>query len=149
MPVDLSSVSSNVYLDTNIFIYAVDTRDARKHSTARDLIDSTFQKGICAYSVKVMAEWRNVMIRKYRTQMSAEYRSDFLKWLMSNNPAPMTGNLILRADDIANKYSISPFDSTHIQSALDMKCQYFLSEDMQDGLVINETLTIVNPFSDS
>jgi len=149
MPVDLSSASSNVYLDTNIFIYAVDTRDDRKHSIARDLIDSTFQKGICAYSVQVMAEWRNVMIRKFRTQMSAEYRANFLKWLMSNNPSPITGNLILRADDIANKYSISPFDSTHIQSALDMNCQYFLSEDMQDGLVIDGKLTIVNPFSDS
>ena len=33
--------------------------------------------------------------------------------------------------------------------ALDMNCQYFLSEDMQDGLVINDKLTIVNPFSDS
>ena len=114
MPVDVSSVSSNVYLDTNVFIYAVDKRDARKHSIARDLIDSTFQKGICTYSVQVMAEWRNVMIRKFRTQMNAEYRANFLKWLMSNNPSPITGNLILRADDIANKYSISPFDSTHI-----------------------------------
>lgn len=61
----------------------------------------------------------------------------------------MTANLILRADDITNKYSISPFDSTHIQSALDVNCQYFLSEDMQDGLVIDEKLTIVNPFSDT
>ena len=92
MPVDLSSASSNVYLDTNIFIYAVDTRDDRKHSIARDLIDSTFQKGICAYSVQVMAEWRNVMIRKFRTQMSAEYRANFLKWLMAHVKQSISDN---------------------------------------------------------
>lgn len=59
MRVDLSSVSSPVYLDTNIFIYAVDMRDFRKHTIARDLIEKSLQRGICKYSVQVMAEWRN------------------------------------------------------------------------------------------
>ena len=149
MRVDLSTVSSPVYLDTNVFIYAVDKRDIRKHTIARDLIETAIHKGICAYSVQVMAEWRNVMIRKFQDQMSAEYRGRFLTWLMENNPFPMTGDLICRAEKVVTRYSISPFDSTHIQSALELKCQYFFPEDMQDGLVIDGTLTIFNPFAEA
>lgn len=148
MLVDLSAVSSTVYLDTNVFIYAVDTRDIRKHTIARDLIKTTIDRRICVYSSQVMAEWRNVMIKKFHDQMSAEYRIEFLQWLMEHNPSPMTGDLICRAEEIVARYSISPFDSTHIQSALELKCQYFFSEDMQDGLVVNGTLTIVNPFAE-
>ncbi|MCC5849745.1 MAG: PIN domain-containing protein [Verrucomicrobia bacterium] len=149
MRVDLASVSSPVYLDTNVFIYAVDKRDPRKHTIARDLIGKSIQMGICQYSVQVMAEWRNVMIRKFHEQMSAEYRAEFLKLLSEHHPSPMTGELICRAEAIVNRYSISPFDSTHIQSALDVNCLYFFSEDMQDGLVIDGKLTIINPFADS
>lgn len=149
MRVDLSLVSSSVYLDTNIFIYAVDKRDMRKHHIARTLVEETVQKGICSFSVQVMAEWRNVMIKKFHAQMTTGYRQNFLKWMDKHNPTPMTGNLVCRAEDISARFSISPFDSTHIQSALDSDCRYFFSEDMQDGLVINDKLTIVNPFAES
>jgi len=146
MRVDVSSLSSPVYLDTNVFIYAVDKSDTHKHTLARNLIEKSIQMGICKFSVQVMAEWRNVMIRKFHGKMNAEYRADFLTWLSDHNPSPMTGDLICRAEAISTRYSISPFDSTHIQSALDSNCQYFFSEDMQDGLMIDGTLTIMNPF---
>jgi predicted nucleic acid-binding protein len=149
MRVELSSVSTPVYLDTNVFIYAVDKSDTHKHTIARGLIEESIQMGICRFSVQVMAEWRNVMIRKFHEQMSADYRAKFRKWLTDHHPSPLTGDLICRAEVIVNRYSISPFDSTHIQSALDMNCLYFFSEDMQDGLVINDKLTIVNPFAES
>lgn len=146
MRVELSSISLPVYLDTNIFIYAVDNHDARKHRIARDMLNETLHRGVARYSVQVLAEWRNVMVKKFKAQMSAGYRASFLNWLAEQNPLPMTGGLICRAEDIISRYSISPFDATHIQAALDMSCEYFFSEDMQDGLVIDGRLTIVNPF---
>jgi len=149
MRVDLSSVTTAVYLDTNIFIYAVDKRDIRKHHIARDLVEASVEKGICSFSVQVMAEWRNVMIRKFHDQMNNEYRQNFLRWMSERNPSPMTGDLVCRAEDISSRFSISPFDSTHLQSALDANCRIFLSEDMQDGLVIDGKLRIINPFADS
>jgi predicted nucleic acid-binding protein len=149
MRVDLSSVTTAVYLDTNIFIYAVDKRDSRKHHIARDLVEESVKKGICSFSVQVMAEWRNVMIRKFHDQMDNEDRKKFLQWMSEHNPLPMTGSLVCRAEDISTRFSISPFDSTHIQSALDSDCQVFLTEDMQDGLVIDGKLRIINPFVES
>ena len=44
----------------------------------------------------------------------------------------------------SGKYNFSPYDSIHIQCALEQDCKYFLSEDMRDGLIINKKLTILN-----
>lgn len=121
----------------------------RKHHIARTLVEKSVQKGICVFSVQVMAEWRNVMIKKFHAQMKNEYRLNFLQWMKEHNPTPMTGDLVCRAEGMSTRFSISPFDSTHIQSAQDANCQYFFSEDMQDGLVIDGTLTIMNPFAES
>ncbi len=147
MRVELLPGSKPVYLDTNIFIYAVDSADAEKNAIARNLVDNCFSWGIGVFSVQVMAEWRNVMIRKFSDRLSAVYRTHFLEWLAEQDPAPMTGALVCRAEAVSIRYSISPFDSTHVQSALDANCRYFLSEDMQDGLVIDGRLEIVNPFA--
>lgn len=146
MRVDLASVQDPVYLDTNIFIYAIDRHDLKKHQTARDVINRLFQREIGVFSAQVLSEWRNVMIRKYAEQVDAAVRSDFLTWLCGCNPLSVSGELICRAETLCRRYSLSPYDSMHIQAALDMKCRYFLSEDMQDGLRINDCLEIVNPF---
>jgi len=64
------------------------------------------------------------------------------------NPAIITLTTILNAEAIAAKYCLSPFDSLHVQSAMDQSCKYFLSEDMQDGLVVDNRLEIMNPFKE-
>jgi predicted nucleic acid-binding protein len=47
---------------------------------------------------------------------------------------------------ISNKYQFSWWDSLIIATALENNCEILYSEDMQNGLVIENTLTIVNPF---
>jgi predicted nucleic acid-binding protein len=47
---------------------------------------------------------------------------------------------------IFGKYSLQVFDSKIIASALHADCTILYSEDMQHGLVIENKLTIINPF---
>ncbi len=148
MRVDLTHCSNNVYLDTNVFVYVIDSCDPRKHKIARDVLELLFQRNSGVFSAQVLAEWRNVMIRKYAQQVETDFRSEFLEWLSSRNPLPVTGKLICDAEQLTKRYSLSPYDSMHIQAALNLNCQYFLSEDMQDGLVINQSMEIVNPFGE-
>ena len=147
MRVDLAESSEYVYLDTNVFIYSIDSHDEHKHRVARDVVSRLFEKGTGVFSAQVMAEWRNVMIRKYADRVGATFRADFLAWLASLNPHPVTGELVCRAERLCRAYSFSPYDAMHVQAALEMKCRYFLSEDMQDGLRVNNDLEIVNPFA--
>jgi predicted nucleic acid-binding protein len=147
MRVDLSDLNERVYLDTNLFIYAMDTHDARKHQIAKQLLDTVLRKKLGCYSAQVLSEWRNVMVRKYATKVSADFRSGFLVWLAAKNPLPVTGDLICRSELLMASYCFSAYDSMHIQAALDMGCRFFLSEDMQDGLVVEKGMEIVNPFT--
>jgi predicted nucleic acid-binding protein len=67
--------------------------------------------------------------------------SDFLRWPLVVNE----GKHILNAIDIQMKYHFSFWDSLILQAAVVSKSEFLLSEDFQDGQVI-ESLTIVNPF---
>ena len=53
---------------------------------------------------------------------------------------------VAKAEELVRQYCLSPFDSLHVQSALDQQCKFFLSEDMQDGLCVHDQLEIINPF---
>ena len=49
-----------------------------------------------------------------------------------------------RALDYYSKYSISYYDALMVVAALESNCKYLISEDMQDGLMIDNKLQIVN-----
>ena len=55
-------------------------------------------------------------------------------------------NLIFRALKLHFKYKFSFFDSLMVVAALEDNCSIFYSEDMQDGQVVENSLTIKNPF---
>jgi predicted nucleic acid-binding protein len=53
---------------------------------------------------------------------------------------------IEKACKIADKYNYSFYDSLIITAALACNCSILYSEDMQNGQIIENCLTIVNPF---
>jgi|GEM_PF-2840109 len=52
-----------------------------------------------------------------------------------------------RALDYHFKYSISYYDALMVVSAMDANCKYLISEDMQDGLIIDKKLQILNIYN--
>lgn len=59
----------------------------------------------------------------------------------------MTKETLLLANDLVIKYDFQIFDSQIIASALEHNCDALYSEDLHHGLIINEQLTIINPFT--
>jgi predicted nucleic acid-binding protein len=49
---------------------------------------------------------------------------------------------------VARRYRLAIYDGMIVASALIAGCDTLWSEDMQDGLVVEDALTIRNPFSD-
>lgn len=47
---------------------------------------------------------------------------------------------------LAERYRLSVYDAMIVASALHTGCDTLLSEDMQDGMALQEGLRIVNPF---
>lgn len=54
--------------------------------------------------------------------------------------------IIAKASDLRNRYQLHFWDGIIIASALSVNCKIVYSEDMHDGLVVEEKLRIVNPF---
>lgn len=139
-------LNSVCYLDTNIFVYMHDEKDVLKQGISNALYKSFLNNGRGRISVQVIAEWRNTMIKKFLHVVDDETRRTFIHLLEAWNPLVIKPALLLKADELGDRYNFSPYDAIHVQCALEQGCHYFLSEDMQDGLVVNKTLTLCNPY---
>ena len=137
------------YLDTNIFVYMHDGNEVEKRSVSNRLYKSFLRTGRGRIAVQVIAEWRNTMVRKFPHFVTKEERRRFMRLLEVWNPLVITPLIIMKAEELCDHYHLSPYDSVHVQCALEQNCRYFLSEDMQDGLIVNNTLTFRNPYKTS
>ncbi len=54
--------------------------------------------------------------------------------------------ILLKASELRMKYSLSFWDSLIVASALAANAEILYSEDMQNGLLIENKLRIINPF---
>jgi predicted nucleic acid-binding protein len=61
----------------------------------------------------------------------------------------MSKALLLRASILRERFAFSFWDSTIVASALHAEASVLYSEDMQDGLVVENRVRIINPFKKS
>ena len=128
------------FIDTNVLIYFA-SRDAAKADRAETIIRDG---GIV--SVQVLNEFANVARRKMR-----------LSWTETHDLLSVIRALLAVHDvtteiheiglSLAERHEFSVYDALIVASALHAKCDTFWSEDMQHGMLIENRLSIVNPFS--
>ncbi len=70
--------------------------------------------------------------------------SFYAKYLVMELSKP----LLLKASALREQYAFSFWDSLIVSSALSADASALYSEDMQDGLVIEDRLRIINPFKE-
>ena len=96
-------------------------------------------------SVQVLNEVANALLRKYL--LPEEDVREFLeKILVLTEMLPLTSEYTFRALELRHRYQLGWYDSLIVTAALESKCRYLFTEDMNHGLVVEKTLTIVNPF---
>ena len=129
------------FVDTNILIYAFTADDPAKQETALKALEYCLP----VISTQVIREFSNVILRKTDIDLQTikEIVSEITEVAYLVNEEL---GLIFAALDIHKRYKFSFYDSLIIAAAISSKCQVLLSEDMQDGQIINEELIIVNPF---
>jgi|ERR1700678_3097003 len=133
-------MSASVFLDTNVFVYAVVQDDPRSQKAGELIAEGG------TVSVQVLNEFVDVVRRK------AKMPWDEVRFAMENirvlcpDPAPITLDTHREASAIAERCGYRIYDALIVASALEAKCTILYSEDMQDGQVIDGRLTIRNPF---
>lgn len=130
----------NFFIDTNVALYLIDLNETRKKQTAISIV-----REVPWISSQVVFECLNVCIRKRK--MDRESACTFVSWLMSASLIqPENTSVVNTALFIMSRYLLQPFDAKIVASALEAGCNVLFSEDMQNGLVIENRLKIVNPF---
>ncbi len=134
-------MSDKIFLDTNILIYAVNSlNELQKTEIAKGLL-----KQNPLVSPQIIFEWINVSRRKFK--LSKDEYLELLSSLMNLcQVAAENLTIVDKALELIAKHSLQPFDAKIIATALFHNSTILYSEDMQNGLVIENKLTIVNPF---
>ena len=131
---------SGSFIDTNIIIYSL-SQDEVKQDIAISLLA---KKPVV--SVQVLSETANVMRRKLGFDISSVKP---VIERISNECAmvlPLSITTLHDGLNLSERYGFSHFDSLIVASALEAGCTELYSEDMHNGLVVNQWLTIINPF---
>ncbi|MCX8491165.1 MAG: PIN domain-containing protein [Cyclobacteriaceae bacterium] len=129
-----------VFIDSNIIVYLVDNRSKEKTKKAHDFLSPDF-----FISTQVITENVNVCLKKLH--LNKETTFDFARRILSRfRILQITEATLLKSFEISLKYQLSSWDSIIIATAILNNCSIIYSEDMQDGLIVENSVTIINPF---
>ena len=133
-----------VFIDTNVILYAYSVDEPTKKTVAISIIEKFSSTSII--SIQVTNELSNILLKKFK--LSNDKVVDTL-WEMDDifDIVPFSVKTQRRALKLRDKYNLQYYDSLIIATAIENECTILYSEDMQDGLIIEDTLKIINPFS--
>jgi predicted nucleic acid-binding protein len=127
------------FLDSNIVLYLA-SEDLLKADRAQELVA---EGG--TISVQVLNEIANISRRKMGLSW-AETRNFLLMIRGLLKVEPITIEIHDVGISLAERYQLSVYDSMIVSAALSAECDTLLSEDLQNGLLINGRLRVLNPF---
>ncbi len=138
-----SHMNDKVFLDTNVIIYAYSDDELEKQERANMILEEYESQTII--STQVINELSNTLFRKFK--LDAEAVEAVI--LELDNTFPIVDfNLQtqLKAIKIKERYKLQFYDSMILATALENGCNIIYSEDMQNRQIIENQLTIINPF---
>jgi len=133
---------SACFLDSNILLYLLSADAAKADRTERLLK----VRPMLIISVQVLNEVTHVCRRK----LGMAWDEIDLFWKAVRRVCkvePVTEAVHDCARSMAQRYQLSFYDACIAAAALTAGCRVLFSEDMQDGQIMEGTLTIRNPFS--
>lgn len=133
-------MSDNFFIDSSVALYLLDIVEPRKADIAFELLK---RQGFV--SPQVLFECVNVCLRKFR--YTKQEAIAFAGYLYDTSYLQLEDNEVVeKAFAIFELYMLQSYDSKIVAAALAAGCSTLYSEDMQHGLVIDNKLTIINPF---
>jgi predicted nucleic acid-binding protein len=133
-------MSGRAFLDTNVFVYAIVQDDRRSHH-AEELIAEGGRVSVQVLNEFVAVARRNTNMAWGEVQLALEAIK-----ILCPDPLPITLETHQQALALAEKYGYKIYDALILASALEARCTILYSEDMQNGQVVDDRLTVRNPF---
>jgi len=137
---------ARVFVDTNILVYAYDRTDLAKQTRALEVLDHLVITGQGLLSVQVLAEFFWVATTKLANPLRVEETQWQIYWYLQIWPiAEVTPLIVLEAIRGGREHRLAYWDAQVWATALLNQVPVVLSEDFQDGLIV-EGIRFLNPF---
>lgn len=133
------------FIDTNILVYANDSRNKKKQKTCVELVSAAMRSRQGVVSTQVLSEYANVALTKLGQSPRVVRRQ--LELLATLPVIPQTPQLIIRAVEIKELYGLSFWDASIIAAAEFGRCEGILSEDMNAGQIYCG-VKMINPLAE-
>lgn len=134
---------TKVFLDTNVLVYANDSRDPAKQSRAIEVVTECMRERTGVVSTQVLQEYAVVALERLNQDLDVVLRQLLL--LESLEVVQITPELVRRGLEIQSRYRISYWDAAIVAAAEHANCGLLLSEDLAAGALYG-TVRVQNPF---
>lgn len=131
-------MSRDAFLDTNILVYAF-SHDPRSERASELLAAG------CTVGVQGLNEFANVALRKLGMTHAETAEALSVIRTLCVHIEPTTLAVHEQALELAGRYKLGWFDAVMIATALAADCKTFWSEDLQEGMRVQDRITIRNP----
>ena len=138
----MSDKEFNCFIDSNIWLYAfINNSEEKKSEVAKNIIAANN----ITISTQVINEVSVNLIKKAKFSESdiQELVQDFY---FNYRVIDIDSTILINASKLRQNYCFSYWDSLIVASALKASAKILYSEDMQNGLIVDKSLTVVNPF---
>ena len=135
----------NIFVDTNVFVYARDASETTKQTQAHAWLEHLWRTRTGRLSYQVLQEYYVTVTNKLSPGLSPqEARSDVLA-LCAWKPVEVDRHVMEGAWQIQDRFGFSWWDSLIVSAARIAECRYLLSEDLQPDQALDQ-VTVVSPF---
>jgi predicted nucleic acid-binding protein len=140
-------MSDRVFLDTNIFVYAIDSSPSQsdKRDRARGLIREYLENESGVTSIQVFQEFFAASTSKIPSPLSIEEALEFIHYISAFETVIPNLDMVIASIGLHQRHGFSFWDAMIVQSAVVADCTLLLTEDFQHGFQLGP-LTIKNPF---
>ena len=138
-------VDQRTFVDTNVLVYAHDGTDPAKQVRARTALERLWASGTGMLSTQVLQEFHVVATRRLRPPMPSASAREIIGLYSTWDVVLIEPAIILGASHLSERHQLSFWDALMVEAARVGGAERILSEDLQDGQVI-EGVTIEDPF---
>ncbi|MDD5307409.1 MAG: PIN domain-containing protein [Deltaproteobacteria bacterium] len=139
----MRSTSGKIFLDTNVFIHALDGRTPSKRARCREIIRALAASRTAVISTQVMQEFYVVATRKLGADPVLV--KSMLASLSNLELVTVTPEMIGEAVDLSILNRLSFWDALIVASASVARCEALVTEDLNHGQVVHG-VRIESPF---
>jgi predicted nucleic acid-binding protein len=134
-----------VFVDANILLYAVDTRDPVKHARANEWMARLWHEQSGRTGAQVLSEFYANATRVLDPSLTTHEAWGHVVALIGWSPQPVDTDVLALGYQIQTRYKLSWWDSLVVAAANKQACALLLTEDLQHSAVY-AGVTVLNPF---